>query len=210
MTDENGHTFPASVDDKGTLVMSGIPMMGSLPLPIDSSSGELICSVCKCNRYTKKSNADPGQGAVEQNPIHDKEAQKRTVADLRNVGTAMFSWLTDQVGAGAAGQSQTSGESKTISLTQYPPISRKELEPILVPKYLQSLPEKDGWGHPYEFYLNTADVLAKQVMSIRSPGRDGRFSATDYTVGPFAPTDFDEDIVWSDGFFVRWPQRTGG
>ena len=126
VTDENGHTFPASVDDKGTLVMSGIPMMGSLPLPIDSSSGELICSVCKCNRYTKKSNADPGQGAVEQNPIHDKEAQKRTVADLRNVGTAMFSWLTDQVGAGAAGQSQTSGESKTISLTQYPPISRKE------------------------------------------------------------------------------------
>ena len=39
-------------------------------------------------------------------PETDKEAQKRTIADLRNVGTAMFAWLTDQVGAGAAGQSQ--------------------------------------------------------------------------------------------------------
>ena len=32
-----------------------------------------------------------------------KAKQKRTVADMRNIGTAMFSWLTDQVGAAAAG-----------------------------------------------------------------------------------------------------------
>src|SRR5947199_8503811 len=36
-----------------------------------------------------------------------KAKQKRTVADMRNVGTAMFSWLTDQVGAAAAGQTAT-------------------------------------------------------------------------------------------------------
>ena len=34
-----------------------------------------------------------------------KAKQKRTVADVRNTGTAMFSWLTDQVGAAAAGAS---------------------------------------------------------------------------------------------------------
>ena len=32
-----------------------------------------------------------------------KAKQKRTVADMRNIGTAMFSWLTDQVGAASAG-----------------------------------------------------------------------------------------------------------
>jgi len=32
-----------------------------------------------------------------------KAKQKRTVADVRNAGTALFSWLTDQVGAAAAG-----------------------------------------------------------------------------------------------------------
>jgi uncharacterized protein len=135
----------------------------------------------------------------------DRAAQKRTIADIRNVGTAMFSWLTDQVSAGAAGQSQTA-ETITARIDQYSPISRAELVEILVPQYLQEIPETDGWGHPYEFYLNVADPLAKEVMSIRSPGRDGTFSATDYSVSSFTPDDFDEDIVWVDGFFVRWPQ----
>src|ERR1041384_7121354 len=39
-----------------------------------------------------------------------KAKQKRTVADVRNTGTAMFSWLTDQVGAAAAGASASASE----------------------------------------------------------------------------------------------------
>src|SRR5215207_7575505 len=45
-----------------------------------------------------------------------KAKQKRTVADVRNTGTAMFSWLTDQVGAAAAGASAT---ASTVVLTNY-------------------------------------------------------------------------------------------
>ena len=33
----------------------------------------------------------------------EKAKQKRTVADMRITGTAMFSWLSDEVGAAAAG-----------------------------------------------------------------------------------------------------------
>lgn len=55
VTDETGSTYPASVDDKAILVVSGVPIMGgSVPLPIDAQTGELICSACKCNRYSKK------------------------------------------------------------------------------------------------------------------------------------------------------------
>src|ERR1700730_14681921 len=43
-----------------------------------------------------------------------KAKQKRTVADVRNTGTAMFSWLTDQVGAAAAGAAAT-----TVDLSLY-------------------------------------------------------------------------------------------
>jgi len=135
----------------------------------------------------------------------DEEAQKRTVADIRNTGTAMFSWLTDQVGAAAAGQSQT--EIGDIDLDDYSVLSRDEVQSILLPQYMQTVPEKDGWGNPYEYYLNVENPLAVQVMGIRSPGRDGRFSADSYTVTSFDPSEFDEDIVWADGFFVRWPQR---
>jgi hypothetical protein len=133
----------------------------------------------------------------------DQAAQKRTVADIRNIGTAMFSWLTDQVSAAAAGQSEA---AKVVRLPGYPRISSAELEKLLVPDYLQSLPKTDGWGHPYEYSLNAADPLAREVMAIRSPGRDGTFAATEYAVSAFAPDDFDQDIVWVDGFFVRWPQ----
>src|SRR5829696_125961 len=135
----------------------------------------------------------------------DEEAQKRTVADIRNTGTAMFSWLTDQVGAAAAGQSQT--EIGDIDLDDYSVLSRDEVQSILLPQYMQTVPEKDGWGNPYEYYLNVENPLAVQVMGIRSPGRDGRFSVDSYTVTSFDPSEFDEDIVWADGFFVRWPQR---
>ncbi len=34
----------------------------------------------------------------QQQLEQDREKQKQTVADIRNTGTAMFSWLTDQVG----------------------------------------------------------------------------------------------------------------
>jgi hypothetical protein len=44
-------------------------------------------------------------------------------------------------------------------------------------------------------------------MAIRSKGRNATAVADDYTVTSFQPTDYDQDIVWADGFFVRWPQK---
>jgi hypothetical protein len=134
----------------------------------------------------------------------EKNAQKRTVADIRNTGTAMFSWLTDQVGAAAAGQSQV---SDTVDVGDYAAISHADLTTILVPMYMQEVPELDGWKSPYEYYLNVGNPLAEKVMSIRSSGKDSSFSDNAYTVTSFDPESFDEDIVWADGFFVRWPQK---
>ncbi len=140
--------------------------------------------------------------AESSNP--DKNAQKRTVADIRNTGTAMFSWLTDEVGAAAAGQSQV---PQTLDLADYAAISHADLATILVPAYMNEIPELDGWESPYEYYLDVANPLAQKVMGIRSPGRDGMFSDSAYTVTSFDPESFDEDIFWADGFFVRWPQK---
>jgi prepilin-type N-terminal cleavage/methylation domain-containing protein len=133
-----------------------------------------------------------------------KAKQKRTVADVRNTGTAMFSWLTDQVGAAAAGQAGSS-----VDLGSYGGIvAVATMASVLTPQYLQNIPTLDGWKHGYEFYLNTANPLAKNVMAIRSFGRNGvNDGGPAYTVTSFDPTDYDQDIVWADGFFVRWPQK---
>ena len=136
-----------------------------------------------------------------------KAKQKRTVADMRNTGTAMFSWLTDQLGAAAAG-----GASTTVDLsgTNYgAKFTSAALATILVPQYLQSVPQKDGWKHDYTYWLKTGtSVLDQHVMAIQSSGRD-TIAATQYTSGPFEPTDYDQDIVWADGYFVRWPEKPG-
>jgi hypothetical protein len=145
--------------------------------------------------------ADLAREVIGQDDKAEQKAkQKKTIADIRNAGTALFSWLTDEIGAGAAGQKQA------LAIADYPRITTAELEKILVPQYIAALPTTDGWGHPYEYFLVTDDLLAQRVMLIRSPGRDGQFAPEPYSEGSFAPELFDEDIVWADGFFVRWPQ----
>jgi type II secretion system protein G len=132
-----------------------------------------------------------------------KAKQKRTVADIRNTGTSMFSWLTDQVGAAAAGAAATD-----IDLSKYSASDATTVQSVLVPQYLQSVPVKDGWKKDYKYWLETTNVLQRNVMAIGSGGRDGSTPSGTYTVVGFDPTDYDQDIVWADGFFVRWPQKT--
>ena len=132
-----------------------------------------------------------------------KTKQKRTMADMRIAGGAMFSWLTDQVGAAAAGQTSTQinlsdyGGQKTVA----------DLRAVLVPTYLQEIPAKDGWKSAYNYYLNTLNPHSRNVMAIRSTGRDSQADGSGtYTVTGFEPTDYDRDVVWADGFMVRWPE----
>ncbi len=125
----------------------------------------------------------------------EKAKQKRTIADIRNVGNGLMSWLTDQVGDEAAGGAE---------IPEYP--SAAEVEALLVPMYLQTVPVTDGWGHELEVRINP-NLLESEVFRIRSPGRDGMFEAESYgEPEPFHPTDYDRDIVWRDGYFVRWPE----
>ena len=79
---------------------------------------------------------------------------------------------------------------------------------ILTPQYLQDIPTLDGWKTAYDYYLNTAQPAGAAGHGDPQQGpRQGVAVGTDYTVTSFEPTDYDQDIVWADGFFVRWPQK---
>ncbi|HVT60883.1 MAG TPA: hypothetical protein VHR45_21105 [Thermoanaerobaculia bacterium] len=163
--------------------------------------------------------AAPQAGTGQADLAAQRQRQRKTIAAMRNVGTAMFSWLTDQVGGAAAsgrpgqsplGAARTAAEPKqpqVVNLTDYPPIAIDRLRRILVPTYLNEVDERDGWGNAFDFRLDVDHPLAQHVMCIRSAGKDGRFTGDVYTVGAFDPDDFDQDIVWCDGYFVRWPQK---
>jgi hypothetical protein len=145
-------------------------------------------------------------------PPKGDAATKQTITDTRNVGTAMWHWYKDQVATKRTEEThrKAEDESKTTSVdfAAVPLISRDELAKLLVPKYIAAIPEKDGWGNPYEFRLNPIPD-AVRVMAVRSAGKDGRFASTVYEVGAFPPADHDQDITWMDGFFVRWPNGDG-
>jgi len=127
----------------------------------------------------------------------EKARQKRTLADMRTTGTALMEWLTDQVGSEA---------ERAVDVPENP--SAAELEALLVPAYIQTVPATDGWGHQLEFRINP-NLLADRVFRIRSPGRDGIFESESYDEPePFAANDYDRDIVWADGYFVRWPESS--
>ena len=131
-----------------------------------------------------------------------KAKQKRTMADMRNGGTAMMAWLTDQAaGAAAAGQN-------TIDISTITPKSQSDLTSILVPAYVQEIPLLDAWDEPYDYHLMQEDPNAVHVLAVRSSGRDNVNAGDEYTTGSFTPTDYDQDIVWVDGGFIRWPERT--
>jgi type II secretion system protein G len=138
-----------------------------------------------------------------------KAKQKRTEADMRNLGTAMFSWLTDQAGAAAAGQSSTVG---SVDFANFQATNPTDLGTVLVSQYIQSVPVIDGWKHNYSYYMNYTNPLGGVgIMGIISYGRDGKADGgTSYTVTGFDPTDYDRDLVWADGYWVRYAQKTSG
>lgn len=132
-----------------------------------------------------------------------KAKQKRTMGDIKIVGTALMSWLTDQSGAAAA------AGAAEIDLSSIPVIARDDVVDLLVPQYVQEVPRLDAWLNPIEYRLDRSRLNGQQVFSVRSLGRDGIASGTTYSTGAFNPTDYDQDLVWVDGWFVRFPQKTG-
>ena len=68
----------------------------------------------------------------------------------------------------------------------------------LSPTYIADPPRKDGWQRFLQYALSTDS----QAYSIRCLGRDG--NATAIICG--TTTNFNDDIVYSNGTFLQWPE----
>lgn len=139
-------------------------------------------------------------------PAAAATAEAGAMQDLRNVGTAMWSWYMDQ-----APRRHKTGKAPVPAaenVAKVPVITRAALEKLLVPRYIKAIPENDPWGHAYEYRLSQ-DPDAEEAMAIRSAGVGGAFTGDVYHVGAIAPADTARNLVWKDGYFVRWAARAG-
>lgn len=122
----------------------------------------------------------------------EKAKQKRTVADIRFVGTTWMAYATDHFDDGAA----------DLPVGDLP---FERLEALLVPEYAVELPTTDGWGHPLAFRIVSSGTSGLAALEIQSPGRDGVLEPPPAGDSPFPAISYDRDIVWRDGQFVAYP-----
>jgi len=116
--------------------------------------------------------------------------QKRTMADIRTVATAVEAYETDH--------------------KQYPnAIDVSGLNAELVPTYIRVVPAADGWGHALHYDAWASQGSVTDSYAIGSGAKDGVFlhqSLRDYLASPGSTVNFNDDIVFSNGSFVVYPE----
>ncbi len=120
--------------------------------------------------------------------------QKRTMADIRNLATAIESYNVDNnvypnAIACDFGGIATMAAVKTTSFT------------LLKPTYIAVPPTVDGWNKALSYGTGTNG----QSYALASKGRDGDGTAITLPTVCGTTTDFNSDIVYTNGTFVLYP-----
>src|SRR5438093_89743 len=125
-----------------------------------------------------------------------RSKQKRTMADMRTIGTAWEARATDVNRYNAAGMTLPAGTVTVDNLISF-----------LSPTYCKTFPRWDGWSNNWSLTADQAwgdSTRAAQVYVIISYGKDGASEGSAYTGG--ATSNFDCDIVYANGSFVQYPE----
>ncbi len=125
--------------------------------------------------------------------------QKRTMADIRSIGTALEAYAVDYnrypAAAGTTSYVWPSGISAVPTTTIGSAVG------ALSPTYIRVMPMKDGWNSYFHYGTNTS--FLDYVLA--STGKDGAIDATPI-LGP--TTNFTNDIIFADGQFIAFPEGT--
>ncbi|MGE5340206.1 MAG: prepilin-type N-terminal cleavage/methylation domain-containing protein [Candidatus Omnitrophota bacterium] len=121
-----------------------------------------------------------------------KGKQKATMGDMKSIGAAIESYMTDMYMAPGAG-----GVTLVSGLATY-----------LTPFHTKNLPQKDGWGGDFQ-YQSGAVGAGQDLYSVISYGRgsssDGiAIANNNYVVNTMK--DFENDICFSNGNFTYGPK----
>ncbi|PWT91457.1 MAG: hypothetical protein C5B54_05265 [Acidobacteria bacterium] len=111
--------------------------------------------------------------------------QKRTMADMRAIATSVEAFAVDN-------NRYPGGASPIVNIAS-------ELEP----KFIRSVPRLDAWNTAFDY--TSSPTSNAQSYTIVSYGKDGAADTGSYTSGT-QTTDFNNDICFSGGSFVVFPE----
>jgi type II secretion system protein G len=117
--------------------------------------------------------------------------QKRTMSDMRALATAIESYSVDNTlyPAAACNNGLFTSSGTALNLSSFT---------NLTPTYIGRVPSQDGWGRFLDYGVDNALFR----YDLRSFGRNG--AADGIVCG--TTTDFNDDILYTSGTFVQWPE----
>ena len=120
-----------------------------------------------------------------------KAKQKRTLADMRSIGTALESYAAEN--------------------DRYPEASDTATLIAQLAAHGFGGGSQDGWKNELRWSCLEPGDGGCHSYELASAGRDGVFVSEpgDYEEGAFAVTEYDSDLVLANGLFVRWPENQG-
>jgi general secretion pathway protein G len=120
-----------------------------------------------------------------------KAKQKRTVADVRTIATAL--------------------ESARADAGHYPAVNDAAALGTALAGHGYSGKGQDAWNRPLRYTCLQKEDDGCASYELASGGRDGAFEHApgEYPQESFETTAYDSDIVMSDGMFSRWPSGQG-
>ena len=114
----------------------------------------------------------------------DRGKQKRTMADMRSLGTSVESYAVDN--------------------NFYPKgmasVAAAGVSTHVAPIYIKTVPTTDGWNNAWD----VDSTATGAEYTITSPAKDG----TQGTQTGGQTGDFNCDILFANGQFFQWPQGT--
>ncbi len=113
----------------------------------------------------------------------DRGKQKRTMADLRSMGTAIEEYAIDN---------NFYPNAATLAL----------LEANITPSYIRALPQNDGWNGAFEI----DSVPTDYTLASCGKGETGVCVSACIAAGCGKTGLFGDDIIFSNGSFVQWPE----
>ena len=120
--------------------------------------------------------------------------QKRTMSDMRTMATAVEAYAVDNnfypSGATCPASSVTTGAILTDTSLS-----------VLSPTYIANPVRKDGWDR--FFYYGVDPATNAQAYGFISRGRDGVIEGSPTCT---TTTNFNNDIIYTNGGFVRFPE----
>jgi general secretion pathway protein G len=120
-----------------------------------------------------------------------KGKQKATMGDMKSIGNAIESYITDWSFAPQV----ATGPISTMAVGWFQPF------------YIKILPQRDGWGTIFHYVqpgaLNSVD---QDLYSVESYGRDKADTGPDTEYDVISLANFNNDIIYSNGLFTVGPR----